>query len=136
MFYFNNLLIYRLCNTVFGPNCVSREQHYQKRTLNCTLNAWLTEFYEWTMFTDCPSFTWAGLLPDSVSCYVGDSCDSVLCCIDVPLLKRSLSMSLSIDPCTLMATVAVEKYQQTFSVQPSIYERKQHLNFFDVVNVG
>lgn len=86
--------------------------------------------------TDCPHFTTASSLPDEVACHVSDTCGSLQCCIDVPLIKRSVEMSVTIDQCLLTVDVQLEQFHRKFDIKDLFYGTKQHFSLLEFVNIG
>ncbi|VDI13107.1 Hypothetical predicted protein, partial [Mytilus galloprovincialis] len=51
------------------------------------------------------------VLPSATKCHLGDSCTSMSCCVEVPVLQRSFNMFMNLDACNLKLTVGIERLQ-------------------------
>ncbi|XP_071145140.1 uncharacterized protein [Mytilus edulis] len=49
------------------------------------------------------------ILPSTTKCHLFNSCTSISCCVEVPVLQRSFNMFLDLDACNLKLTVGIEK---------------------------
>ena len=68
-------------------------------------------------FVDCPHDVNLPELPNSVSCYMLESCMAIDCCLDYSLLNISLNFDVSVDTCNYVISVRIEKlsFQLSFS---------------------
>ncbi|XP_071145134.1 uncharacterized protein [Mytilus edulis] len=51
------------------------------------------------------------VLPSATKCHLGDTCTSISCCVEVPVLQRSFNMFMNLDACNLKLTVGIERLQ-------------------------
>ncbi|VDI06314.1 Hypothetical predicted protein [Mytilus galloprovincialis] len=47
-------------------------------------------------------------LPPNSACHVTDTCTDIQCCVDIPILQRSVSLQINLEPCDLRLTVQLE----------------------------
>lgn len=61
------------------------------------------------MFSDC-SLSTADVptLPSVVSCFVPDSCSALVCCLDVPVINKTLRIDISLDSCLYEMKISIE----------------------------
>ncbi|CAG2204544.1 unnamed protein product [Mytilus edulis] len=56
------------------------------------------------------------VLSEDLTCYLGDTCDTVSCCVDVEDLGRTMEISLSIDHCNMKLTLQLERLSEEISL--------------------
>lgn len=56
------------------------------------------------------------VLSEDLTCYLGDTCDTVSCCVDVEDLGRTMEVSLSIDHCNRKLTLQLERLSEEISL--------------------
>ncbi|KAL3873866.1 hypothetical protein ACJMK2_036950, partial [Sinanodonta woodiana] len=59
--------------------------------------------------SDCPLDVQLLSLPGSVTCYMSNFCTGVHCCVDVPILQRSVHAFLEINACQYKLRAGIEK---------------------------
>ncbi|XP_063420822.1 uncharacterized protein LOC134706043 [Mytilus trossulus] len=64
--------------------------------------------------SDCASDMSLSDLPDSVLCYLDDTCTGLSCCANVEFINRNINIFLTIDPCNYRLNIGIEKYQYEF----------------------
>ncbi|VDI41394.1 Hypothetical predicted protein [Mytilus galloprovincialis] len=66
-------------------------------------------------------------VPDTMSCYLSDTCTGIDCCIDVEQISRSINVYIKLDACNYKLTAGIEKL--TFDVPLLNYEFGQKQSF-------
>ena len=63
-------------------------------------------------FTECSKLDIDLKLPEMMTCSIPTHCTAVECCINVPLIGRSVSVSVDLDACSYQLTVTIEKFKK------------------------
>ncbi|XP_048250793.1 uncharacterized protein LOC124111176 [Haliotis rufescens] len=63
----------------------------------------------------CSSLT-VPTLPNSVKCHLAASCSALDCCVNVPLIKRTIQAKFDVDICALEITMSIEKLSYKLSL--------------------
>lgn len=89
-----------------------------------------------SLFLECPR-TIANLpsLNSYVSCVLMDFCTAVTCCMDMATVGYSMSVSLQIDPCLQMMSVAIERYNTSLPLLSVTFGEVEELWLFGVVRL-
>lgn len=67
-----------------------------------------------SFFSDCASDMTLPDLPDSVNCYLDETCTGFSCCANVEFINKNINIFLNIDPCRYTLNIGIEKYQYEF----------------------
>lgn len=64
------------------------------------------------IFTECSNLTKAGLdITGDIACHIPSTCNSMTCCVQSDLLRRSLFTSIDLNTCLYTMTVTIEDFQ-------------------------
>ncbi|KAK3612537.1 hypothetical protein CHS0354_024514 [Potamilus streckersoni] len=74
-------------------------------------------------------------LPDSLACHMSDSCAHLLCCVDVPILQRSLQAGFELDICNYMIYVRLEKMEISTSLLNYEWGTEKTITIHNVIGI-
>ena len=64
------------------------------------------------LFLECfTPVTLAALDDDAITCNLDSTCRSLQCCLDIPVIKRSVHAFMNLDTCNYQLRVGIEKLQ-------------------------
>ncbi|KAL5013968.1 hypothetical protein ScPMuIL_008238, partial [Solemya velum] len=61
--------------------------------------------------SECGNVSTLGILSDSISCKLDESCTGVECCLNVSRLRRNIHVKVALDPCQYTLNLAIEKLE-------------------------
>ena len=67
-------------------------------------------------FPVCPSDVVFDVLPENIHCFMDYTCSSIGCCIDVVQIRKSFTVTLSVDQCNNKMTIQLERSERTISL--------------------
>lgn len=90
------------------------------------------------MFTECNG-TLLTALPslagEDIVCYITSSCETVQCCINVPIISTTFNARLNVDPCNFLMTVEIEKLKFTKKLFDYEWGLEEQVWLFGVVRM-
>ncbi|KAL3873935.1 hypothetical protein ACJMK2_037012, partial [Sinanodonta woodiana] len=66
-------------------------------------------------------------LPDNLSCHIGESCTSVDCCLDIPLISQAIEFKVHVDICAFTMVVGIENYSHNISLFNYEFGKEEHI---------
>ena len=68
------------------------------------------------MFSECKQLDTDLQLPDQIQCSIPSHCTALNCCVHVPLIDRSIPVSVDINACVNSASLTIGEYSETVSL--------------------
>ncbi|XP_060567959.1 uncharacterized protein LOC132726631 [Ruditapes philippinarum] len=72
---------------------------------DCT---YISQYTENTI-SECEGFQFKTQIPDTMTCKIPSKCTALTCCVDVPLIRRSVNMSVDLDACKYSLVISIGK---------------------------
>lgn len=83
-------------------------------------------------FLECDQILLLPSLHSNLSCHLGRSCTQLDCCVYVPLLNRTFSFYVDVNPCYEKFTVGIEKMYRKCSLLSYDFGSTQHFNLLGI----
>lgn len=83
---------------------------------------WISKLLEFSifnaliLFSDCEQLDIQLPVPDKMKCYVPPHCTAIYCCVDIPLIGRSISAAVDVDACDYSVAISFEKHKETITL--------------------
>ncbi|XP_053398282.1 uncharacterized protein LOC128556671 [Mercenaria mercenaria] len=84
---------------------------------------------------ECPLDVDVPVLPEHVYCRLETFCNAVDCCINSELLQRTFALTLKVDPCDMILTIAIEKLQFEISLFEYSWGSENMFDLFGVIRM-
>ncbi|XP_052081233.1 uncharacterized protein LOC127719257 [Mytilus californianus] len=74
-------------------------------------------------------------LPSNIACHVFETCTSIECCVEIPLLNTTLNFYLDVDTCRSSVTVGIERLYHKYSLLDYTFGETENFNLFGVTRL-
>lgn len=88
-------------------------------------------------FTECKSTSIDLPLLDTsvVTCYLGEDCNSVQCCLDVEFIGRSFHFFVNFDPCNYMIKFGIERLEMDILLDSYQWGEWEEMDLYGVLRI-
>ncbi|VDI33335.1 Hypothetical predicted protein, partial [Mytilus galloprovincialis] len=112
-----------LASYLWNPSCDQSSTKYK----TVSSNGWNSE---------CTSEVNLPDLPDSISCYLDDTCTGVSCCAHIGFINRNINFFLTIDPCSYTFKIGIEKFQYEFFLMDFEFGIQKQFHIGQVIEIS
>ncbi|VDI03913.1 Hypothetical predicted protein, partial [Mytilus galloprovincialis] len=112
-----------LASYLLNPECDQSSTKYKTESSN----GWNSE---------CTSEVNLPNLPDSLSCYLDDTCTGLSCCAHIGFINRNINFFLTIDPCSYTFKIGIEKYQYEFFLTDFEFGIQKQFHIGQVIGIS
>lgn len=83
----------------------------------------------------CPVGELQPTLEDKMSCFLENNCSSVKCCLEAPLIERTLSVGLRIETCNRKLHLNVEKFTHEVELNEETYGQRHMISLSGILTL-
>ncbi|WAR05120.1 hypothetical protein MAR_020489 [Mya arenaria] len=84
---------------------------------------------------DCPMEIQTRVIPSSMACHIKDYCTGIECCIEVPVIKRSLTAYLFLNACDYKLEIGIEDYTLNISLLAYSWGQWDEFNLLGICRI-